>query len=132
MGSRWKSYLTVSKQVSDQGLATAFTRWDIFALHFLVVCKQLLHHYSSHFARTIDLHYTCGRMFLISCQKQHLIVVRGKKCSITLDLEMFYIVEFKLFLVSIGLGEPFSVGCQIFYPEAFSGGGGCDPGIPMI
>ena len=59
-------------------------------------------------------------------------VVRGKKCHITLDLEMFYIVEFKLFLVSIGLGEPFSVGCQIFYPEAFSGGGGRDPGIPLI
>ena len=71
-------------------------------------------------------------MFLISCQKQHLIVVRGKNCNITLDLEMFYIVEFKLFLVSIGLGEPFSVGCQIFYPVAFSGGGGRDPGIPLI
>ena len=119
MGSRWKSYLTVSKQVSDQGLATAFTRWDIFALHFLVVCKQFLHHYSSHFARTMDLHYTCGRMFLISCQKQHLIVVRGKKCSITLDLEMFYIVEFGSVLVNIGTRGSISAGCQIFYPVAF-------------
>ena len=57
-------------------------------------------------------------------------IVWGKKCHITLDLEMFYIVEFNLFLVSIGLGEPFSVGCQFFYPVAFSGGGGGDPGNP--
>ena len=59
-------------------------------------------------------------------------IVRGKKCHITLDLEMFYIVEFKLFLVSIGLGESFSVGCQIFYPVAFCGEGGRDPAIPLI
>ena len=105
MGSRWKSNITVNKQVSDQGLATALKSCNGYASHLLVACKHafaytfLSSRKNNRFSLSL---WWNGRTFAI---RRVSFIVRGKKCDITLDLEMFYIVEFNLFLVSLGLGE---------------------------